>query len=131
MNSDARKRQVVEFFTWLVDGAQRQKALDMMTDDAVWWSGGTKRRTKADTAASFAASERFFKGPIKVTVKGMVAEGDRIAVESEGVADVVNGKRYQNAYHTLLVFRGDQICEVREYCDTKYAAETFSDLMGS
>ena len=127
MDIEQKKRIVTEYFQNIGDVRHRQKSLDLMTDDATWWNPSGVRN-KAQVAANFERADKFFKGPIKVTITGMTVEGDRVAVESEGHADVINGKHYHNAYHSLVVFRGDKICAVKEYCDTKYAAETLSGV---
>lgn len=129
MDLDQKKRVAAEYFQLIVDGDKRQQALDLMTDDATWWVPGRGTRSKAEVAASFAGAARFFKGPIKVTIKSVVAEADRVAIESEGTAEVINGKTYKNSYHSVVVFRGDKISEVREYCDTKYTADILGDVM--
>jgi ketosteroid isomerase-like protein len=129
MTIDEKKRIAADYFKLIVDAARRQEALDLMTDDATWWAPGSATRSKADVAASFAFATKFFKSPIKVTIKSMVAEGDRVAIESEGTAEVVNGKTYRNYYHSVVIFRGDKISEIHEYCDSKYTADTLGDLL--
>ncbi len=69
------------------------------------------------------------KGPSKLTIKRITAEEDRVAVEAESDAHLVNGKHYHNVYHFLIVVRGGKVHEVRESVDTKSAAETFGDLL--
>jgi ketosteroid isomerase-like protein len=73
--------------------------------------------------------DKIIKGNLQLTLKSMTAEDDRVAAEAESAADIVNGKHYQNHYHFLVVIRGGKIREVKEYHDTKYAAEMFEDLL--
>jgi ketosteroid isomerase-like protein len=58
--------------------------------------------------------------PLLVTVTGMTAEDDRVAVES--VSDCVNTKGfvYKNFYHTLFVIRDGQIAVMKEYLDSAH-----------
>ena len=72
---------------------------------------------------------KIVKGPIKLTIKRMTAEDDRVAFEAESDAEVVNGKHYHNLYHFLAVVRDGKIREMKEYHDTRYAAEVFGDLI--
>jgi len=58
-------------------------------------------------------------------VKGMVAEGDKVAVEVESLGTLRNGRVYNNEYHTLLTIRDDKICAVREYLDTFHVHATW------
>lgn len=129
MGLEEKKRIASEFLRFIGDGARRDEALAMLSDDATWRSPGGAMRNKEQVAANFVRNEKLFKGPIKVVITGITAEGDRVAVESEGSADVINGKHYKNTYHCVIQFRGDKICTVREYCDSNYAADTFADLL--
>jgi ketosteroid isomerase-like protein len=97
--------------------------LSLLTGDAVWWAPG--RGTFGSdafrkVAGSFAG---MFKRPSTITVLGVTAEGDRVAIEAEGYAELTNGKFYQNRYHYLFVFRDGLVCQAKLYNDTKHAAE--------
>lgn len=129
MDLQAKKEFVVEFFTCMGDGQRRQQALDMMTTDATWWIPGVGEWDKAQLAAGMGAADRCFASPITPEFLGITAEGDRVAVESVSNADIVDGSRYNNRYHCLVIFQGDAIREVREYCDTKYAADKLGHLL--
>ncbi len=54
-----------------------------------------------------------------------IAQGDKVAVEAESFAELVNGKVYQNKYHFLFEIRDGQIYRVKEYMDTMHAYQTF------
>ncbi len=56
--------------------------------------------------------------PLQVKILGMVAEGDRVAIETEGSCVNVRGVPYNNRYHTLAVVRDGVIVEMREYLDS-------------
>ena len=56
--------------------------------------------------------------PIHLTVKGVTAEGERVAVEAEGHAVTKSGKPHFNRFHFLFVVRDGVIVETREYLDT-------------
>jgi len=56
-------------------------------------------------------------------IKGVTAEGERVALEAESFAKMKNGKTYQNRYHFLCEVRGGKIQTVREYLDTMHANE--------
>ena len=60
-------------------------------------------------------------GGLRVTPKGITAEGDRVAVEAESYAKMKNGKTYQNTYHFLFIVRDGKIQSVKEYLDTIHA----------
>ena len=130
MEIEEKKRIAQAFLRLIGDPDQRHEALAMMNDDATWWIPGAGVFDKQQIAASFARIDTIFTGPIVVTVTGLTAEGDRVAIESEGDVDAVNGRHYNNRYHTLIVFHGDKIGEVKEYCDTQYVQDVLGDLLG-
>lgn len=63
-----------------------------------------------------------FKEGLAHTIHAITAEGDQVAVEVEVDGIAPSGKRYNNTYHYLFVFRGPKI---KEYLDTQHAAEIF------
>jgi ketosteroid isomerase-like protein len=128
MSTSENKQIVREFFSHTSAG-RRQQALDMLAEDATWWAPGVGVMTKGQFAEVLKHMDKIVKGPIVLTPKGMTAEEDRVAVEAESDADIVNGKHYHNTYHFLVVIRGGRIREVKEYNDTKYATEIFGDLL--
>ena len=74
--------------------------------------------------AEFASSvlDAFPKGLV-FTVTGMVAEGDKVAVQAESRGVHVSGKPYRNQYHFLVTVRDGRIFESREYMDTEHVTD--------
>lgn len=111
------------------DGAQ---AFDRLHDDVVW-------TVMADPAAfpvsgsmskaSFANHIRAFLGAlptgIQITVTGITAEGNRVAVEAKSVAALPNGNVLNQVYHFLFEFRDNLVIGAREYIDTAHAVSQF------
>jgi ketosteroid isomerase-like protein len=106
--------------------------LDLLADDATWWLAGKpgaipvqgtmdKRRFArlVDTMSSQ------LKDGLRMTVKGLVAEGDRVAAEVESHGELRNGRVYEQQYHFLITFRAGNILAVREYLDTQHAFATW------
>ena len=54
-----------------------------------------------------------------------LAEGDKVAVEANGYAELLDGRAYDCQYHFLITIRGGMIGDVKEYMDTQHAKETF------
>ena len=103
-------------------------ALATMTDDVTWWIPGKPELTptgglyqKDRITKLFYAMIKRLKNGLKMTPTGMVAEGDRVAVEVVSEGDLTNGREYRQEYHMLLEFRDGKICAVREYLDTQHA----------
>ena len=56
-----------------------------------------------------------------MTVKGTIAEGERVAMEAESYGELTNGRVYNQHYHFVFEFRDGKISAVREYLDTQHA----------
>lgn len=75
--------------------------------------------TKAQISAAAGAIFETFPQGIHFTINAMTAEGERVAVEAESDGMHVSGKRYQNQYHFLFLFRNGQLITLKEYMDTE------------
>jgi uncharacterized protein len=107
-------------------------ALDLLTDDANWWIvGGTEHlpaagdHTKDQIGRLLSNMGRQLKNGLKMTVRSMIAEGDRVAVEVESFGELLNGRVYNNQYHFAFTMRDGKIREVREYLDTQHVHATW------
>ncbi len=107
-------------------------ALNLMTDDATWWIAG-----KSDLlpAAGLYNKERIARllynmvsqlpNGLKMTVKSLVAEGDKVSMEAESYGELRNGRVYNQEYHFLLTILDGRIKEVKEYLDTQQVYATW------
>lgn len=68
-----------------------------------------------------------FPDGLTFTVHGMVAEGDKVAVEAISEGAHVSGVTYSNQYHFLFTVREGKIAQMKEYMDTELATDI---LMG-
>jgi len=64
-------------------------------------------------------------GGLHMTVKGMVAEGDKVAVELESRGELDNGRLYNNEYHLLMTIRDGKVHAVKEYYDSHHVFMTW------
>jgi ketosteroid isomerase-like protein len=99
-----------------------QMDLSLLTDDIQWWVPGRGLMSKEDFFALAGTFQDMLKDRISLTVHGVTAEGDRVAIEAESYGELKNGKIYNNTYHFLFVFRGGKICLSKEYNDSQHAA---------
>lgn len=106
--------------------------LDLLDDDVIWWIAGKPsaqpvcgEHDKRWMARLFHNMVSQFDGAMQMTVRGLIAEGDKVAVEVVGDGKLRDGRRYQNEYHLLLTIRDDKIAAVREYLDTQHVVETW------
>ena len=109
-------------------------ALDMLADDITWWVAGKPDQvpgaglfTKKQVDGLFRRMAEQFPGGLQMTIKGMTAEGEKVAVELESYGELPNGRVYNNEYHMLLTIRGGKISAMREYHDTQHKVATWSD----
>jgi len=68
------------------------------------------------------------KSPIQLSLGDMTAEGERVAVEAETDSEMLNGRRYNNAYHFVFKLRDGKFTEVREYSCSHLAQSCFGAI---
>jgi len=126
MNIEQNKQLATELFTRF-SASDIAGVLDLMSDDATWWVPGKPDHSPASGLYNKERIARLFntmlgrlKGGLKMTVKSLIAEGDRVALEVESLGELANGRIYNQEYHMLLSFRDGRISAVREYLDTQH-----------
>jgi hypothetical protein len=82
-------------------------------------AAGTYNKEKL--ARLFQAMLGRLKSGLKMTVKGAIADGDKVALEAESYGELTNGRVYNQHYSFVIELRGGKICAVREYLDTQHA----------
>ena len=129
MSAEENKKLVLSFFENMSAG-KADTALAMMADSATWTVMGKPDKFALAGTKTKAQFTELFKGigtvmpkGLKITPKGITAEGDRVAVEAESYGEHANGKVYNNRYHFLIEVRGGKIEAVREYLDTIHAQD--------
>ena len=87
---------------------------------------------RTSSAADFGKVVREFRkmvvGPMKLKVRNAIAEGDKVAVEVTGGANMIKNVRYDNQYHFLFEFKNGKIAHLKEYMDTLVATKTWEAL---
>ena len=126
VDTETSRRIATEFFRH-IDAGNSAGALALLADDASYWLAGKAgsnasagARTKAEMADIFRRMEAAMTGPLRMTVKGTVAEGDRVAVEAASRGELRNGRVYEQEYHVLMTIRDGKIASAREYMDTAH-----------
>jgi uncharacterized protein len=125
---EKNKKLVTDFFGNFSQGRTEQ-VLGSMTDSATWWVAGnfplSGTRDKKSFGELLAGISENCEGPIRITVKGLTAEGNRVAVEAESYVKLKNGRVYKNQYHFLVEVKDGKVDRVREYLDTMHTNEIF------
>jgi ketosteroid isomerase-like protein len=94
----------------------------LLTPDVQWWVPGRGFLSRAEFQLLADGFATLTDGPLTMTIHGVTADGDRVALEAESWAPLKNGKTYNNTYHFLFVFRDGRICLSKEYNDSAHAA---------
>lgn len=127
-----QNKQVARTFFDCFSAGDITGALDMMTDDATWWIAGKPEQLAAAGDHSKEQMARLFDNMIgqlpnglKMTVKSLIAEDDRVALEVESNGELRNGRVYNQEYHFVITMRDGKISGVREYLDTQHVFATW------
>ncbi|QOU04426.1 nuclear transport factor 2 family protein [Pseudomonas fluorescens] len=129
MSLEKNKQLVTRYFDNISNG-KIDSALELLADTATWWVAGNPEefglagtKNKSQFAKMIKEIGTVMPKGIRIIPKGITAEGDRVALEAETVAETTNGKIYNNLYHYLFVVRDGKIQAVREYLDTIHAKD--------
>jgi ketosteroid isomerase-like protein len=128
MSTEANKQAALRFFENL-SASKVEAALALMADSAIWLAPGrfelSGPKTKAQFVELLGMMGAVMPDGMRVTIKGVTAEGDRVAIEAESYGELTNGRVYNNQYHFLIEVREGKIQNIREYADTLHARQTF------
>jgi ketosteroid isomerase-like protein len=101
----------------------------LVTDDVIWWvnGGGQDGQYFYGKEASLkligVVGDNLVDSKIRLEILGMIAEGDRVAVEVRSYGTMKNGNEYRNSYHEIYEIRDGLVALCKEYADTKYSAD--------
>lgn len=131
MTTEQNKQTATELFDRF-SARDLAGVLDLLTDDATWRIVGKPELLSAAGAHSKEEIAGIFRGMagqlpdgLKMTVKSLIAEGDKVATEVESYGKLQNGRVYNNEYHFAITFRDGRISAVREYMDTQHVFATW------
>jgi uncharacterized protein len=131
MSAHAEPKRVVQRYLDALVAGDVETIRGSFADDATWtvmsdlpiagpWCGRDRIVTDflgGVVGALFEAGSHAFEFPT------MIVEGDTVALEWRVQARTAAGRAYENNYCGLFVIRDGRIAAVREYFDTRYAAE--------
>lgn len=130
-SDEARNKAVVTEFMEVFSTGDVDAILGMMDDSATWWVGGTMEGisgTKDKTGFGEmlgGLSGGVEGGAIRLTPQAFIAEGDKVAVETESYAELKNGRVYNNEYLFVFEVRDGKIQSIKEYLDTEHTRAIF------
>jgi len=121
----AENKQLARSFIDAISRGDIEGIQKAFAKDGTVWTIGTMPISGTFTAGQVAeAAHRvldLFPEGLEITVKGMTAEDDRVAIEAESHGRHTSGRTYANVYHFLMRVRDGEIVEWREYMDTMHA----------
>lgn len=129
-DTQANKAIVARFFETFSTG-NVPAIIEALAPDGNWWvSGRLEGMSGSYTAAGLGpllvgANAGYAAGALQITPTGMIAEGDKVAVEARGYAELLDGREYDCQYHFLITVREGKVAEVKEYMDTQHAKDIF------
>jgi ketosteroid isomerase-like protein len=124
------KRLVTEFLQALSRG-DIAGVLARMHEQGNWWVSGNLPGISGYLGKEkfgellLAVAQTYKGGSLQMTPILMTAEEDRVAVEAESYAELLDGRIYHNFYHLLFVMEGGRVKFVKEYMDTQRAHDIF------
>ncbi len=128
MDGEASKQVVLDYLA--AQGRGDGEAMAALLADDVQWrpplsvplGQPTGREAVMQTMAE--AGAKFFDLPtMKVDVKWIIAEGDKVVIRQSATAKATNGNDYQNEYIWVYVVRDGRIAEIEEHVDSKRFAD--------
>jgi len=127
MNSiEANKDTVTRFFDALNAGDTRAIVDAYADEGCVETKGNTLISgvfNKEQIAASAGAIFEVFPKGLSFEITGMVAEGEKVAVEATSRGEHISGQIYGNEYHFLFEFRDGKLLRLKEYMDTEQVTD--------
>lgn len=128
----AQHKQIAQSFFDRFNANDIPGILATLSDDATYWIAGRREILPSAGCNSkerfsrilHAMAERLTDG-LRMNVKSMIAEGDRVAIEAESHGTLRNGRVYNNQYHILMRIADGKIVEAHEYFDTQHALATW------
>lgn len=131
MDDLARNKAIAEAFFATFSTGNVPAILDALADGASWevmgrLDGMSGRYARDTFGALLQGATALYKAKaLRITPHSMIAEGNKVAVEARGYAELIDGRIYAPDYHFVLTIADGKVAEVREYMDTAHAKDTF------
>ena len=130
MTNSLHSKSVVERYLTAVAAGDLDAMRASFAEDATWWLrgelpiSGTWRGRDTILDDFFGTAMRYYEaGSVSIEVTSVLADGDDVAVEWTSRARTAGGEPYENHCAAWFHVRDGQIQSVREYMDTRYAAD--------
>jgi ketosteroid isomerase-like protein len=132
--SEKNKQVVLDFITAMGKG-DAAAAAPCLAPDAFTLAKGFGKfagvRQYDTILATIAAFRKLVPDGMQPVIQSVTAEGERVVVEFEGNATLVNGASYCNQYCMVFTLRAGKIQQVNEYFCTILADEVLFPLVAA
>ena len=116
-------KQVARDFMDALSSGEPERILALYSDDVSVWTAGSLPfsglHDRAEAAALCEGLLGAFPEGLHFSIQAMTAEGERVAIEAEGLGTHASGTVYHQRYHFLLVIRDGKVTQMKEYFDTE------------
>lgn len=112
------------FLQCLSDGADVDECFTLLSDDFTYWSIIT-RKTVDKAALRREVERRKHHLQLTFDLIRCFNDGENVVIEAQGDGVTADGIRYDSPFVFLVETREGLITSVREYSDTRLAAEVF------
>lgn len=131
---EAKNKQLVLHFWQYFSQGDTSGVARLMTDDATFTVigrlggfEGIGEKSIQDLVETMEWIKEVMPNGLVYSIKGMIAEGNKVAAEGESYGVTTNGKTYRGIYHFLFEIENGKIKAVRECLDTMHAQQTLID----
>jgi ketosteroid isomerase-like protein len=130
MGAAENKKMVREAFeAW--SGGDGRPFFKLVADDVRWTVIGTTPisrtyNSKREFRGALSAMSEHLASELKVVVRDVIADGDKVAVQFESHAKGRNGTAYDQTYCWMLRLAEDKVREVTAYLDTELVSKLFA-----
>ena len=128
METEASRQLVLDYLA--AQGAADGAKINEILDENVLWTppqsaglGAPKGRSEVLAVMSEGGEKFFDLSTMKVDVKWIVAEGDKVIVRQSASAKAANGKDYENEYVWVYICSDGKITEIEEHTDSQRFTE--------
>ena len=133
MSTIEDNKRVAREFVEAFSNCDFDKWGECLAEDAIYEFPGTAlvsgTFTKQEMVEKCKGIPHIFPDGIKLTIRNLTAEEDRLSMEAKGDAVSFEGVPYNNDYHMFFRLRDGKIIEAREYVDTILADKLFGPFM--
>ena len=111
-------------------GALREAATDdMIVETVASTSSLAGRRTFEEFSENLAVVSEMTKNGMEFEITELTAEGDRIALECVGRAELVDGSVFDELHFMILYLRDGKVYRVKKYAESGLVEAVFGSLV--